>query len=289
MSDVQKPLRKCGIIMPIGETDQYTVGHWAEVLEIIKQAAGQVNLEASLVSISEGSAIIHKTIVENVFNNDIVVCDVSSKNPNVMLEMGLRLTSEKPIVVIKDDVTGYSFDSSPIEHLGYPKSLRYADINAFKDRLAEKLSATLKMYDNGNYVSFLKAFGEFKVLGIEETAVPSQEFIIDKLSSLERMVTRALQERIPEVRSNMMNSQNKKRVICRFPSIAADELEVVLDIIRNSIPNCGVKTTKGLNGDGRVEFFGLMDDAQIGNIMGELKTFSQTMGIEQPSFRISDS
>ncbi|WP_353118770.1 hypothetical protein [Myroides odoratus] len=55
--------------------------------------------------------------MNNIYNDEIVVCDVSSKNPNVMFELGLRLAFDKPTIIIKDEKTGYSFDTGVIEHL----------------------------------------------------------------------------------------------------------------------------------------------------------------------------
>ena len=58
--------------------------------------------------------MIHKTIVQNLYLNPIVVCDVSGKNANVMFELGLRLAFDKPTIIIKDDKTDYSFDTSVV-------------------------------------------------------------------------------------------------------------------------------------------------------------------------------
>ena len=58
----------------------------------------------------------------------MVVVDVSWKNPNVMFELGLRLAFDRPTIVVKDIETDYAFDTSPIVHVLYPRSLRYQPI-----------------------------------------------------------------------------------------------------------------------------------------------------------------
>lgn len=125
--ETEKP--KCGIIMPISAIDGLPASHWEDVKSILSEAIEVAGFESDLVSAAEESTIIHRTIVHNLYNNPIVVCDVSGKNPNVMFELGIRLTFDRPTVVVKDDKTDYSFDSSPIEHLVYPRDLRFNQIN----------------------------------------------------------------------------------------------------------------------------------------------------------------
>ena len=91
--------------MPISAIDGLPSSHWEEVKGVLFEATDTAGFEAELVSESEESTIIHKTIVHNLYNNPIVICDVSGKNPNVMFELGIRLTFDKATVVVKDDKT----------------------------------------------------------------------------------------------------------------------------------------------------------------------------------------
>jgi hypothetical protein len=133
----KKPI--CGIVMPISNIDGCAAEHWVEVREILLEAIEEAGFEGNLVSNAEEVGIIQKRIIENLYDNPIVVCDVSGKNPNVMFELGLRLAFDKPTVIIKDDKTAYSFDTAPIEHIEYPRDLRFSQIVEFKERLAEKI------------------------------------------------------------------------------------------------------------------------------------------------------
>ena len=120
------------------------------------------------MSDADDVGIIQKRIIQNIYDNPIVVCDVSGKNPNVMFELGLRLAFDKPTIIVKDDKTSYSFDTAPIEHLEYPRDLRFARIVAFKDQLMDKIKAThTKATTDKNYTTFLKHFGTFTVPKIE--------------------------------------------------------------------------------------------------------------------------
>ncbi|WP_220485856.1 hypothetical protein [Psychromonas sp. SR45-3] len=196
MNDDNKDLKVCGIVMPISSADGCSESHWSEVLGILNDAIEDSGFEGNLVSNADDVGIIHKRIIQNLYDNPIVVCDVSCKNPNVMFELGLRLAFDKPTIIVKDDKTSYSFDTSAIEHLEYPRDLRFSQIVEFKEKLADKIRATYKKSTTDtNYTTFLKHFGEFKVAKIDKKEVSGQEFILEELRSLKRSISRM--ERAP--------------------------------------------------------------------------------------------
>lgn len=151
-----KPI--CGIVMPISDRDGCSARHWQDVLEILTAAAELAGFQGKLVSSAAHIGVIHQTIVDNLFDNPIVICDVSTENPNVMFELGLRLAFDKPTIVVIDSETKIQFDTSPIEHLRYPRDLRFGSIIEFKETLATKLKATISARENPNFTTFLRAF-----------------------------------------------------------------------------------------------------------------------------------
>lgn len=189
----------CGVVMPISAIDGCTESHWADVLEILREAIEDAGFEANLVSNADDSGIIHKRIIQNLYDNPVVVCDVSGKNPNVMFELGLRLAFDKPTVIVKDEKTSYAFDTSAIEHLEYPRDLRFARINDFKQKLAEKIKAThQRATTDPTYTTFLKHFGEFKVAKLDKKEVSGQEFILDELRALRSAIRRIEVSQFPK-------------------------------------------------------------------------------------------
>lgn len=179
--------KTCGIVMPISSIDGCSESHWSEIQEILTDAIEEAGFEGNLVSNADEVGIIHKRIIQNLYDNPVVVCDVSCKNPNVMFELGLRLAFDKPTIIVKDDKTSYSFDTSAIEHLEYPRDLRFSQIIEFKAKLSEKIRATYnKSTTDAEYTTFLKHFGEFKVAKLEKKEVSGQEFILEELKSLRK-------------------------------------------------------------------------------------------------------
>lgn len=175
----------CGIVMPISAIDGCSESHWADIQDILTEAIEDAGFDANLVSNADDVGIIHKRIIQNLYDNPIVVCDVSGKNPNVMFELGLRLAFDKPTIIVKDDKTTYSFDTSAIEHLEYPRDLRFSRIVEFKQKLTEKIKATHdKATTDPTYTTFLKHFGEFTVAKLDKKEVSGQEYILEELKAL---------------------------------------------------------------------------------------------------------
>jgi hypothetical protein len=232
MSDPKaKPM--CGIVMPISAIDDCAESHWADVLDILTEAIEEAGFDGNLVSNADDVGIIHKRIIQNLYDNPIVVCDVSGKNPNVMFELGLRLAFDKPTVIVKDDKTSYSFDTSAIEHLEYPRDLRFSRIVDFKQKLAEKISAThLRATSDPQYTTFLKHFGEFTVAKLEKKEVSGQEFILEELRSVRNAMRRleyvSATNREHEIPSKLrvMNRPSSDINICmgRWPKERIDEV-----------------------------------------------------------------
>lgn len=178
--------QRCGIIMPISSMDGYPESHWKDIRKILTSAIEDAGFSARIVSESDDVGVIHQRIVQNLYDNPMIVCDISGRNANVMFELGLRLAFDKPTIIVKDDDTQYSFDTSVIEHLTYPKDLRYHDIESFKLELKERIEKTYATYleDPSKYSTFLKNFGSFKVPEIEEKVLPINEYIIEELKSI---------------------------------------------------------------------------------------------------------
>lgn len=184
-----KPL--CGVVLPISAIEDCSEAHWSEVLDILTQSIETAGFEANVVNNADEVGVIHKRIIQNLYDNPIVVVDVSAKNPNVMFELGMRLAFDKPTIVVKDDQTMYSFDTSAIEHIEYPRDLRFSQIVDFKEKLCEKIQATYKKsVEDRDYTTFLKHFGQFKVAKIEETEVSGHEYLLEEMRLLRRSVSR---------------------------------------------------------------------------------------------------
>lgn len=188
-SAVTKPT--CGIVMPISAIDGCSENHWSDVKTILQEAIASAGYEADIVSNAEDISVIQTRIVQNLYDKDIIVCDVSCKNANVMFELGIRLAFDKPTIIVIDDKTGFPFDTSPIEHLVYPRDLRYSKIIEFKNKLMDKIQGTIKKaQEDPSYSPFLKSFGKIKVATIEHKEGSMDEAILQRLDDMQQALGR---------------------------------------------------------------------------------------------------
>ena len=258
---------KCGIVMPIAAMGEYSEGHWAEVLEILKDAVHQAGLDANLVSYTEESALIHTTIVQNLFDNPIVICDVSGKNPNVMFELGMRLAFDKPTIIIKDDITSYSFDTSPVEHIAYPHDLRFAKIIAFKAKLAEKITATVaKSKADPKYSTFLKHFQRVTIAKLENQEVTGQEFVVKQLEAL-RLEISGLSRKVAPTGASRVRYLPERKGTFRIPQRSQTDITHVQNELSASpyIAGWGMKFDDGIPSF-EVEFSKVATDRDIESV-----------------------
>ncbi|MGN5142064.1 hypothetical protein ACTG2I_09270 [Aeromonas caviae] len=180
----------CGLIMPIATNEIGTAEHWSQVRTIIEDALKTTNLKVQMVSESDEVNVIHHNIVTNIYSNDIVICDVSSRNPNVMFELGMRLTFDKPVVIIKDRETPFSFDVGNIQHLEYPRSLNYIEIQKFQDDLKTKTLATLTVSKEKEYSPFLSHYKIKHLAKIDTEVIGREDFIISSLNEMKNDIKR---------------------------------------------------------------------------------------------------
>jgi hypothetical protein len=166
----------CGIIMPITAIPpDYTEAHWTDVRKIIERAIIKANMAPQAVWENQNNDVIHGKILKNIYENDVVVCDCSGRNPNVMLELGMRLTTKKPTVLISDKNTNLPFDTGVISHTMYSKSLAYNDIDTFIDELAKAIRSVYDAFEAGTYVSFVENF-RFETVTPSTVTISADQF-----------------------------------------------------------------------------------------------------------------
>lgn len=187
--DEAKPI--CGIIMPIAAMPpKYDASHWIDVRRVIDAAIIKADMTPQIVSDSFEGDVIQRRIISNLYDNPVVVCDVSGLNPNVMFELGMRVTFKQPVVIITDNYDDLPFDTKIIEHLGYPRDLHIHQTNEFIEKLAERISRLHEKKKENKFKSFIEEFGTFEVLEPTTNFVGPEQIILDRLDGIERRLAR---------------------------------------------------------------------------------------------------
>jgi len=215
---------KCGIIRPIsamGET--YPEKHWQEIADILDEVVKGAGFESNLVSNGSAVDVIQTRIVQNLYHYPLVICDVSGANANVMFELGLRLAFDKATISIKDRETGYNFDTSPIEHINYPRDLHYPSIIEFKHELKEKFLSTFEAQQGEGYSPFLKRFGGLVPRKLDEKEVSGREYIeaifrkiTDKMDDISIQLERQRLWIQKQEEAKQRISKRKEKLCCAF-------------------------------------------------------------------------
>ena len=133
--------------------------------------------------------MIQSAILQNLYENDVVICDVSGLNPNVMLEAGLRLSTKKPTVIITDRIQKPPFDISNIGYLNYQKDLEYNAIEDFIEKLSIKIRDVHEAFSKGSYKSFVEQF-KFETVSPETVSVPADQFLREQITQLAGAIRR---------------------------------------------------------------------------------------------------
>lgn len=179
---------ECGLIMPISETASHTSSHWANVLSLHHRAIRLAGLTP--LNVWENASIdrITPRIIGNIFKTNIALCDISDKNPNVMFELGMRLASKKPTIIVAEFDTKIPFDIADFEILFYPGDLNILGMEEYFDSVSECLKRKSEAYSSGSYVPFLADI-QIDVLEPKGRAVPFEELVVNSLDSISSRIS----------------------------------------------------------------------------------------------------
>lgn len=139
----KKENKDCFVIMPIAECEGYEPNHFAHVYnDIIKPAVAKTDYIAMRADEVKETNLIHLDILKKLIDAPIAICDLSTRNPNVLFELGIRQAFDKPVVLIQEKGTPKIFDIAPLRYLEYSKDMRYHEVIETQNKLCEAINAT---------------------------------------------------------------------------------------------------------------------------------------------------
>lgn len=182
--------KTCFIVMPISDSEGYTKGHFKRVYDyLIKPACIKSEYNVVRADDVESSNYIIIDILSRIVHSDLVICDLSSKNPNVMYELGIRHAFNLPTILIKDKKTSRVFDIQGLRTVEYDESLR---IDNVKNDIEKINSAIIETINNSNDInSIIELLGLKKPAMIKETKISHESsLIIDTLNQLSNRLSK---------------------------------------------------------------------------------------------------
>lgn len=153
-SEAQEVTTKtCFIIMPIADVPSYESGHFNRVYQhLIAPACLKAGFKPIRADDVNSSNMIVLDILKKIVECDMAICDLSSRNPNVLYELGLRQAFNKKTVLIKDKITTSPFDVQAFRYAEYDNSLRIDYVQIEVATLAEAIRSTYEAQNDINSI-----------------------------------------------------------------------------------------------------------------------------------------
>lgn len=147
------------VIMPFIEREpSHASGFFTEVLRsLITPATVEAGFQVRTAN-RQGSDLIQSTIIKELMEADLVICDLTEHNPNVLFELGIRMMTNKPVSIIKAAGTGRVFDvDNMLRVFEYNPQLWRTTIETDLPELTRHVQATWELRNKEQ--SYIKILG----------------------------------------------------------------------------------------------------------------------------------
>lgn len=173
--------------MPIGE---YNTAYFRQFLEIYEdifipaiRKAGYIPIRADEEKVCN---VIQCDIIQRIIESDMVLCDLSNRNPNVLYELGIRQAFDKPVVLVQQENTERIFDISIIRTIDYDKNLNQRKVKENIDVISKAIIETAKQTKGINsIIKFINIENQIKDITDKETTNVLLNAILNRIQDLE--------------------------------------------------------------------------------------------------------
>jgi hypothetical protein len=156
-------------MMPISDAEGYPIGHFTEVYhQLIRPAVEAAGYECHRADTTNSAHMIQLEIVTLAATADLCICDLSTANPNVLFEYGIRQAFDKPTVLIRDNRTRRLFDVIGFRDIEYDANLRIANTLTARERITSAIADTVDGADDDRQV-----FSLVKLMQLSAASLPA--------------------------------------------------------------------------------------------------------------------
>ncbi len=201
--------KKCFVVARIGADNsaerRETDGLLEEVLRPVLEGKGY-EVRASHEVSTSGS--ISRHIMESLLNDDLVVCDLTGTNPNVMYELAVRHASGLPVVTLMQEGGNIPFD------IGHERTVFYVNdmkgCAELKKTLGEFVDKAVSAKTPDNPIHRVRQ--DFALKQVEGASDP-QEAIMRRLDGLEGRIQSLAEIRQPVRLVSPFSGSNLERSV----------------------------------------------------------------------------
>jgi hypothetical protein len=201
--------QECFVIMPIGDPEGYLEGHFRRIYEdIFKPAVEKSGFVPYRADDNKSSCVIQVDIIKKLIECPMALCDLSSRNPNVLFELGIRQAFDKPVALVQEVGTPRIFDISSIKTVEYRKERLYDEVLKDQEQIAEIIENTYKSASNGsimiNSIVRLIPYEAARVPKVDVRQDPTLQYVVSEI--------RSLRNDIGKINNNPINMSYNKDV-----------------------------------------------------------------------------
>jgi hypothetical protein len=201
----------CFIAMPMtthpNEQALYIdVEHWTHVMEWLFVPAIEAAGFRPVLPKSKGANLIHADIVKKLETSDMVLCDFSGWNVNVFFELGVRVSLDKPMALVHDEVKTIPFDLGGVNAHKYESGMRTWETPDEIERLSQHIRDSAESCGDNN--PLWKQFG---------LTLRAQEPVTKQTPETARvdLLSAKLDELIEGLRTGVLNPQRVAEQVAR--------------------------------------------------------------------------
>jgi len=133
------PAHDCVIVVPYAQVEGYSEQHWNDVSEIIASGVRAAGRTSTNARDAESTGRLTQSSLDVISSARCAIFDLSTISPNSMFEVGFRISTGFPLLIVTDGQKPLLFDVAHFSYIIYPKSLQYRETQEFIDVLAKKL------------------------------------------------------------------------------------------------------------------------------------------------------
>lgn len=147
---------ECFVMMPFSSPSGYCGDHFTRVYEdLIIPACDQAGMKPDRCDDSPAANLIHVNMIKRIINAPMAICDLSSRNPNVLFELGIRQAFDKPVCLIQEDGEQRIFDVAGINTITYRKERLYHQVIEDQQKICRGLKDTYESAQKGELINSL--------------------------------------------------------------------------------------------------------------------------------------
>lgn len=248
MNEKIEEKKVCFVIMPIADTEGYEIGHFNRVYEyIIKPAIIKSGFKPLRADEVNKANFIIIDILKQIISTDIAICDLSSRNPNVLYELGIRQAFNLPVCLLKDKKTSRMFDIQGFRDVEYDEKLRIDNVEKTVEQLAENILNTYE--SKGKDINSI-----IQLMGIKPAEIKTTTEISTDTSIILESINN-LNNKVRNIQSEFNLSESKKLSNLIETSITYnddDDDDVIIENNRRSIYKMGSRVKHARFGNGTV-------------------------------------